>query len=172
MAALALLGSAALAQDLKSYVYLESNTGKTEGNNSVFAFANDGSGNLTAVPGSPFLTGGTGVFDPGGGSTEFDAEQEVIANTAGTLLYAVNGHSNTIAGFSINADGTLTTLPGSPYASGGQDPASIGILPTKGLVVVANKNEDPNQDIGADLRNYTTFTQAADGSSASTQRRP
>lgn len=164
LAALALLGSAALAQDLKSYVYVENNAGKTEGTNAVYGFSNDGAGNLTALPGSPYSTGGSGVFDPGGGSTEFDAEQEVIANSAGTLLYAVNGHSNTIAGFSIATDGALTALPGSPYASGGQDPASIGILPTKGLVVVVNKNEDPNQDISADLPNYTSFTQNADGS--------
>ncbi len=164
LAALALFAGTALAQDLKSYVYVESNTGKTEGKNSVFAFSNDGSGNLTGLTGSPYLTGGTGVFDPGGGTTEFDAEQEVITNTAGTLLYAVNGHSNTIAGFTINADGTLTTLPGSPYASGGQDPASLGLLPSVGLMVVANKNEDPNQDIGADLPNFTTFAQNADGS--------
>lgn len=164
LATLALFAGTALAQDVKSYVYVESNTGKTEGKNSVFAFSNDGSGNLTGLAGSPYLTGGTGVFNPGGGNTEFDAEQEVITNSAGTLLYAVNGHSNTIAGFSINADGTLTTLPGSPYPSGGQDPASVGLLPSVGLMVVANKNEDPNQDIGADLPNFTTFAQNADGS--------
>ena len=164
LATLALFAGTALAQDVKTYVYVESNIGKTEGKNSVFAFSNDGLGNLTGLAGSPYLTGGTGVFDPGGGTSEFDADQEVITNSTGNLLYAVNGHSNSIAAFAINADGTLTTVPGSPYASGGQDPASLGLLPSHGIMVVANKNEDPNQDIGGDLPNYTTFARNADGS--------
>jgi 6-phosphogluconolactonase (cycloisomerase 2 family) len=112
------------------------------------------------LPASPYLTGGSGVFATGG--PEFNADQEVITNPAGTLLYAVNGHSNSIAAFTINADGTLTTVPGSPFASGGQDPVSIGL--SGKFLVVANKNQDPNQNIGGDLPNYTTFQVSADGS--------
>jgi 6-phosphogluconolactonase (cycloisomerase 2 family) len=167
LGALVLSIGTALAQT--SYVYVESNIGKIANFNSVFAFKNDGLGNLTPLAGSPFLTGGTGVFDPGGGGVDpFNADQQVIANPDKTLLFAVNGHSNTIAVFSINADGTLTNVPGSPFASGGQDPASVGLLQDSitGLefLVVVNKNEDPGQDISGDVPNYTTFTVNANGS--------
>src|SRR5580693_3261174 len=56
-------------------VYVESNIGSTPNSNSVFGFTNSG-GVLTAITGSPFPTGGTGVFDPGQakGISEFDAD--------------------------------------------------------------------------------------------------
>lgn len=157
----------ALAQT--SYVYVESNIGKTANKNSVFAFKNDGLGNLTALPGSPFRTGGTGVFATGTtGVDPFNADQQVIVHPDNSLLFAVNGHSNTIAVFNINADGTLTTVNGSPFPSGGQDPASVGLMQDTNagfeFLVVVNKNEDPGQDIDGDVPNYTTFTVNADGS--------
>ena len=149
----ALLLNAALAQQPETYIYVESNIGTVDDQNSVYAWSNDGLGNMTALPGSPYLTGGTGVNAPG--SSEINADQEVIANQDGSAIYAVNGHSNTIAAFNVNADGTLTTVTGSPFASGGQDPASIG---THGnFLVVANKNFDPNQNIDDNVPNYTTF---------------
>ena len=42
-----------LAQEVKSYVCVESNTGTMPDQNSDFAFSNDGVGSLTALPGSP-----------------------------------------------------------------------------------------------------------------------
>jgi hypothetical protein len=155
----ALLLNTALAQQPKTCVYVESNIGTVPNQNSIFAFANDGLGNMTGLPGSPYLTGGTGVQAPG--SSEINADQEVITNAAGTVLYAVNAHTNSIAAFTINADGTLTTVPGSPFPSGGQDPASIGI--SGRFLVVANKNFDPNQNIDADVPNYTTFSVKRNG---------
>jgi 6-phosphogluconolactonase (cycloisomerase 2 family) len=142
----------------KTYIYGETND---SGGNAVFAYSNDGSGNMLALAGSPFLTGGTGVLAPSGGSVN-DADQEVIANTAGTLLYAVDGHSNTIGGFTINADGSLTRVPGSPAASGGHNPVSLGL--TGNFLIAVNKNEDPNQDNTQTVPNYTTFTVNVDGS--------
>src|SRR3954468_23975910 len=125
-----------LAQQPTSYVYVESNVATMPGQNSVFGFANDGLGNLVGLPGSPYLTGGTGVIAPG--SSELNADQQVITNPAGTVLYAVNGHTNSIAALAVNEDGTLTTVAGSPYASGGQDPVSIGL--SGRFLIVANKN--------------------------------
>ena len=165
VAAFVLSIGTALAQT--SYIYVESNKGKTANKNSVLAFSNDGLGNLTPLSGSPYLTTGTGVFDTGGGPTDpFNADQQVIARKDGSLLYAVNGGSNTIAAFTINADGTLTTVPGSPFPSGGQDPASVGLMDDSGFLflVAVNKNEDPAQNIGGDVPNYTTFTVNTDGS--------
>ncbi|MEO6871726.1 MAG: hypothetical protein ABI233_05840 [Chthoniobacterales bacterium] len=112
------------AQEVKTYIYVESDIGNPANSNSIIALSNDGSGTLTPLPGSPFPTGGTGIFPPGG--QEFNADQQVMTDAAGTQLYAVNAHSNSIAGFVINADGSLTTMPNSPYPSNGQDPVSIG----------------------------------------------
>jgi len=155
----ALSFSAVLAQELKSYVYVESNVATVSGHNSIFGFANDGVGNLIALPGSPYLTGGTGVAARG--SSELNADQQVITNPAGTVLYAVNGHTNSIAALAVNADGTLTTVAGSPYPSGGQDPVSLGL--SDNFLVVANKNLDPHQNVDGDVPNYTTFSVERDG---------
>ncbi len=138
-------------------VYFESNIGSVTGQNSIYGFSNDGTGNLTPLPGSPYLTGGTGVFDPGGLSDSFDADQQVITNQAGTLLFAVNGHSNNISVFTIASDGGLTAIAGSPFDSAGPDPVSLSLdeTSTPGILAVANKGSDPNQVDGAP--NYVTF---------------
>jgi hypothetical protein len=91
----------------------------------------------------------------------------VIVNKAGTLLFTVNGFSNTIAEFTINSDGSLTTFPGSPSTSGGPQPASLGLFDgilTNGgsVLVVVNKESDPNQ-INAKQPNFQTFTVASNG---------
>src|SRR5262249_43795419 len=136
--------SVALGQSLNA-VYVESNIGSLPNLNSVLGWSNDGLGNLAPLPGSPYLTGGTGVFSPGGGTPAFDADQQVIISPNGQKLMAVNAHSNTIAVFNINSDGSLIAVAGSPFASNGADPSSIAIKPgvlTGGLdlIVVVNKN--------------------------------
>lgn len=148
---------AAFASAQLNAVYFESNVGSVTGQNSIYGFSNDGAGNLTPLPGSPYLTGGTGVFDPGGLSNSFDADQQVIVNKAGTLMFAVNGHSNNISVFNINSDGSLTPIPGSPFDSAGSDPGSLSLdeTSTPMLLAVANKGSDPNQVDGPP--NYATF---------------
>src|SRR5262249_40368111 len=81
----------------KNLVYINGNVA-VNGQNAVVVLQNDGAGNLTPIAGSPFLTGGTGVGIPPAGDADWDSDGEVIVNGAGTLLYAVNGNSNTIAG--------------------------------------------------------------------------
>ena len=114
LVALALLSPLvpSLAPAATSYLYIESNIGQAADQNSILAYSNDGAGNLTALPGSPYFTGGTGVYDPTVGPTEFDADQQVIADKTGRLLYAVNGDSNSVAAFQIGSDGTLTAVAG------------------------------------------------------------
>ncbi|HEV2423618.1 MAG TPA: beta-propeller fold lactonase family protein [Terriglobia bacterium] len=138
-------------------VYLESNIGSTSNMNSVFGFSNDGNGNLTPLPNSPYLTGGTGIYNPGASSTALDADREVILtptnNNGAAYVLAVNGHSNTFTSFSVNSDGSLTQVSGTPVSSNGQDPASFGLayeLFTGGYswLPVLNKNEDPLQNMG------------------------
>jgi 6-phosphogluconolactonase (cycloisomerase 2 family) len=138
-------------------VYLESNIGSVPSMNSVFGFSNDGTGNLTPLPNSPYLTGGTGVYNPGATSTALDADKEVIITPAASngtaYVLAVNGHSNTFTSFSVNTDGSLTQVAGTPASSNGQDPVSFGFafqLFTGGYswLPVINKNEDPLQNMG------------------------
>ncbi|HEV2178634.1 MAG TPA: beta-propeller fold lactonase family protein [Terriglobia bacterium] len=143
-------------------VYVESNISTTNGN-TVLGFSNDGAGNLTPLPGSPYLTDGTGVVKNGNG-VQTDADGELIVNSAGTLLFAVNEHSNTVAVFNINSDGSLSAAPGSPTASGGQAPASLGLRPLSSntsVLVVVNKDADINQTGGTP--NYTTFNVQSNG---------
>jgi 6-phosphogluconolactonase (cycloisomerase 2 family) len=148
------LGVSAFAQN--NVVYVESNIGQTANQNSVYAFLNKG-GVLTQLKGSPYLTLGTGVFSsnpvfaPG-----FQADQEIVANSAGTLLFAVNGHSDTITTFNINSDGSLTLANTS--ASNGADPVSLGLdetPPAGEVMVVVNQDADPGQTGGSP--NATTF---------------
>ncbi len=146
-----------------NYVYINSNLGRPNGMNSVVAFKNDGFGNLSQVPGSPFLTQGSGVFDPHGILNPTDADQQVLVNPQGTFLYAVNSHSNTIAVFSIRSNGALTPVPGSPFASGGLDPVSIGLDLNRGLMTVVNRDGDPTQSMRGTVPNYTTFIVGGNG---------
>jgi 6-phosphogluconolactonase (cycloisomerase 2 family) len=153
----------ALAQ--KNLIYINGNIASS-GQNAVIVLVNDGTGNLTPLPGSPFLTGGTGVGIPPSGDADWDSDGEVAINAAGTLLYAVNGDSNTIAAFKLNSDGSLTTITGSPFASGGPQPASIAFKDNAlgggvSEMVVVNKDSDPLQAPTAP--NYTSFTVGAGG---------
>ena len=141
-------------------VYVESNIG-TPGGNSVLAFSRDSEGNLTPLAGSPFLTGGTGIFDTSLKLGPFDSDQNVIANPEHTLLFAVNAGSNTIAVFHILADGSLAPVDGSPFPSGGVNPVSVGLK--DGILTVVNKDQDPNQNTAASLPNYTTFRVTPNG---------
>ena len=145
-------------------VYVEVSQPALHGN-VVLGFSNDGTGKLTKLPHSPYQTKGfgtTGVFT----DVQFDSDGEMIANSAGTLMFATNGHSNTVTVFSINTDGTMRPLPGAPTASGGQQPASVAlkenVLPNNiSMLMVMNKASDPGQTGG--VPNYTTFQVSTTG---------
>ena len=166
MVAIALLVFTLSAAAQQNLIYINANI-TTTNQNGVIALVNDGAGNLSALPGSPFLTGGTGVGPaPGGTDAQWDSDQEVTINPAGSLLFAVNGHSNTVASFTINADGTLTANAGSPFASGGTQPASIGYRDNAlgngvSMMVVVNKDSDPLQT--QTNPNYTAFSVSTAG---------
>lgn len=88
-------------------------------------------------------------------------DQPITLSADKKRLFAVNGGSDTIAVFDIGSHGALTTVPGSPFPSGGKNPVSIGFA-DKYLVVV-NKNEDPGRDMTGSRPNYTTFSIAPNG---------
>ena len=137
-------------QKAHNIVYVESDD---PNGNAIFAFSRANNGSLTPLPGSPFPAGGLGIT-PTFALGPFDSDQEVIVNPQGTLLFAVNGGSDTIAVFSINNDGSLTPVKGSPFLSGGSNPVSVGL--TGDILCVVNQDQDPDHP-GQSLPNYTTL---------------
>jgi hypothetical protein len=137
-------------------IYLESNSTAA---NSVFAFKFDFAKAPTLISITP--TGGIGVFDKTFALGPFDSDQNLIENPEGTLLFAVNSGSNSIAVFRINSDGSLTAVDGSPFPSGGSDPVSLGLNGT--ILTVVNKDQDPAQNDNLVLPNYTTFSVSRNG---------
>ena len=142
----------------QNFVYVESDD---PAGNAIFAFArNNADGSLEPLAGSPFPTGGLGItFTTALGP--FDSDQEIIVNSTHTLLFAVNGGSDTIAVFRINADGSLTPVEGSPFPSGGSNPVSVG-LSNDDVLVVVNQDQDPDHP-GLFLPNYTSFQVSPQG---------
>jgi 6-phosphogluconolactonase (cycloisomerase 2 family) len=132
-------------------IYLESNSTTA---NDVFAFKFDFIKAPTLISITP--AGGIGVFDKTFALGPFDSDQNLIENPEGTLLFAVNSGSNSIAVFLINSDGSLTAVDGSPFPSGGSDPVSLGLNGT--ILTVVNKDQDPAQNGNLVLPNYTTFS--------------
>ena len=126
------LGALGLAPSVEAqFVYVNNNQAP---NNSVSGLAVDGSGALSPVSGSPFATGGSGSFSSNTGAIDV----VVTANR----LYATNSISNSIAAFDINVDGTLSTIPGSPFPALGSQPNGIAVNDsgTRLFVALFNSN--------------------------------
>jgi DNA-binding beta-propeller fold protein YncE len=86
-------------------------------------------GSLKEVSGSPYAAG-TG---PNG----------VIVDTTGTYVYVANKGSNNISGFTLTAaSGQLTTIAGSPFASGGLLPTTLVNDNSKKFVAVINSGSN------------------------------
>ena len=147
----------------QSFVYFESNIGKPVNGNSVFGFKNDGTGRLTAVPGSPFRTGGSGVFDPSDILMPTDADQQLITDPLQQFMFVVNGGSNDVAVFTIGNNGSLTSVRNSPFPSLGPNPSSLGYDSNLNVMTVVNRNTDPNQPVKRNAPNYATFTVSSSG---------
>jgi 6-phosphogluconolactonase (cycloisomerase 2 family) len=149
---LAILGTVwtpARSAAVSDVIWLESNS--TAGN-SILAFRNDGSGSPVFLGSTP--AGGRGVYDGTFALGPFDSDQNLIVNAEGTLLFAVNSGSNSIAVFHITRDG-LQAVEGSPFPSGGSDPVSLGLKDD--VLTVVNKDQDPAQNSNLVQPNYTTF---------------
>jgi len=123
--------------------------------NAVLAYRRKPDGTMVPLPGSPFLTHGAGLGNPTEALGPDDTDDPMIISPDGEYLLAVNGGSNSIAVFSIRADGSLTPVQGSPFPSGGQTPCSIAI--DGHIAYVANKSFDPLHTI-TQLPNYVSFT--------------
>ncbi|MBA2684268.1 MAG: beta-propeller fold lactonase family protein [Gemmatimonadaceae bacterium] len=141
-------------------LYLISNSA-TPGQNAVLGYTRAADGSLTAMAGSPFLTGGTGVANPTQGLGPDDVDFAVATSSDHKQLFAVNPGSNTIAVFDIAENGSLTSVAGSPFSSNGINPVSVAV--DGNYLLVVNKAQDPAQPT-TQLPNYATLAIAADGS--------
>src|SRR5712671_4619258 len=101
------LPSAAQAQS--NYVYVNNQATS----NTISAYSVSPSGALTAVPGSPFLTGGQGA------TVNCYGLDRIVVSAPNNLLFVTNTLDLTISALQINpASGSLTAVAGSPFASG------------------------------------------------------
>jgi hypothetical protein len=115
------------AQPNREAVYLD---GNTAGANKVAGFVRNTNGSLTALPGSPFTVGGAGL------GQGLNSQGAVQLADHGRYLLAVDAGSNQISVLQVGSDGSLTAVPGSPFASGGVEPNSIAVRDS--LVYVSN----------------------------------
>ena len=150
LATLAAIQAPASSAAPADVIYLESNS--TAGN-SVFAYKFNFTASPTLLSTTP--AGGIGVYDPSFALGPFDSDQNLIEDASGTMLFAVNSGSNTVAVFQIEPDGSLVAVNGSPFPSGGSDPVSLGLKDD--VLVLVNKDQDPAQNGNLVLPNYTSF---------------
>ena len=115
--------------------------------NTIAGFVRNEDGSLTALPGSPFAAGGVGL------GTSLGSQGAIQVADDGRYVLAVDAGSNQISVLRIGDDGSLTPVPGSPFASGGVEPNSIAV--SGDLVYVENT--------GGTAPNYTGFWLGRDG---------
>lgn len=95
----------------------------------VFAFTTDSAGNLTAVAGSPFfaIPNYNGNTLPG----------QIVVDQTNSFVYTTLTNTNQVAGFAINKpQGTLTVIPGSPFAAGTRPTTLVATV--NGFLYVSN----------------------------------
>ena len=147
----------------KNIVYVQTND-YTPNQNSIIAYgANNGNACLQEI--GRYSTGGTGLFNFDDRIGPDDHAQEVVIDRANRRLLTVNGGSDSIAVFDIKPNGGLAPVSGSPFASNGMQPVSIG-LAANGVVYAVNQAGDPTRLPTTALPNYTGFRTQADGSLA------
>src|SRR5579862_8489270 len=150
LATLAVIQAPASSAAPADIIYLESNS--TSGN-SILAYKFNFTSSPTLLDTTP--AGGIGVYDPSFALGPFDSDQNLIEDASGTMLFAVNSGSNTVAVFHIQPDGSLIAVNGSPFPSGGSDPVSLGLKDD--VLAVVNKDQDPAQNDNLVQPNYTSF---------------
>ena len=143
-ASAATAASARTTSPVVGYTYVDGNTVTA---NTIDGYARHADGSLTALPGSPFASGGAGL------GTGLASQGAIQVTRDGRYLLAVDAGSNQISVLRITAAGVPVPV-GQPVSSGGIEPNSIAISPF-GLVYVSNA--------GAGGSNYTGFRLGFDG---------
>lgn len=89
------------------------------------AFSIDATGNLTPVPGSPFIAGNLPVA--------------TAVDPAGNYLYVANENSGSVSVFGINPNtGALTETAGSPVVTSNSEPVALSMHPSGKFLYVLN----------------------------------
>src|SRR5437588_4874452 len=105
----------------KRFLYVSNN-----GTNNISGFSiNTTTGALTPVSGSPFATGGSGIFGI-----------SLAVTPNGKFVYAGNVGSGDISAFSVGSNGALTPIADSPFPAGGS-PDGIKVSPNGKFLGVA-----------------------------------
>jgi 6-phosphogluconolactonase len=124
-----------------TFIYINNNSFE----NSVSGFRVLADGRLQPLPGSPFATGGQAGRKPAiGGIT-------VIRNAQ--LLFATNNLDNTVTGFRINTNGTLTRFAGVPTSTGGRFASGVTGNKQGTRLLVANRDSDSIAVFNVENRN-------------------
>ena len=104
--ALVTIASAFSAHAQSDFLYVETNNVR-EGQNSILAYECLADGSLRLHADGPFFTGGPGIDNNTNGKLgPHDNDTPLVVTSGRERLYAVNGHSDTIAAFDIRADGS------------------------------------------------------------------
>jgi 6-phosphogluconolactonase len=121
--------------------------------NVISAFHFNSAGTLTPVAGAPFSTGGNGGIC-------FDIGSTRTIHPSGGRLYATNYSSGNVSGFNIANDGSLTSVPGSPFPmSAGGNPIGVAASANGQFLFVGRGPFPPAGGAGIDV-----FQINADGS--------
>lgn len=88
----------------------------------IYGYSISASGTLTALTGFPISLSAIG-----GIPANSYAQDAVITNPAGTLLFISSATDEQIAVFQIGSDGSLTAAPGSPFAIPGFEPQNLAM---------------------------------------------
>jgi len=140
-------------------VYLESGIARPDGN-AIIAYRYGAGGDLQPLDVREFPTGGAAGFDLSN-TGALDADGQIVVSGARKLLFAVNQGSDTVAVFHIDADGGLSAVAGSPFASEGQAPGGLGI--SGDHLVVVNKAQDGVRDLTSVAPDVASFIIQANG---------
>lgn len=138
------------------FVYVAN--GPPDGTISAYSI-NIGNGVLTPLAGSPYPAGG---LAPSGFALTY--------STSPQFLYLATSGGATFSGFSINPNtGALTPIPGSPFASSGNNPAAIAVDPSFPFLYAANAGSN---SISAFTMSMSTGALTAVGSPVSVNFAP
>lgn len=102
------------------FVYTITNSA---GGNAVLGYQVGAGGALASLPGSPFATGGLGQ----GTGLLVSGDSGLAVSTDRRFLFAPNRGTNDISVFRIRRDGSLASVPGSPFPTGGVTPTSVTV---------------------------------------------
>jgi 6-phosphogluconolactonase (cycloisomerase 2 family) len=138
-----------------TFVYVNNNIA---GLNSISAFSADSSGNLTALQGSPYQTGGVGTGFDGTSVSPFYASNGITATAAGNFLFAADTGTNDITAWSINpSTGALMLTYRFPYGT------QESVLNLHGISLAVTPNGQYLYAANADSQDIWVFSISSTG---------